>query len=310
MTIPKRRKRRRQQGATASDTSKTNAAQNPLTSEKHEPGKPTASDGAESVTPAQATSTPKRDETQPGWKTRVLKSAWTWIGAATAGAAGTVLAAVVPSAHTSAISAPVPSSSAPITALIDTTGSVPCGAPQAVVSTPGPAGKSIYGDYGGQPPSSGWLNVLVQGDGGSPVTIESVTAKVISRQPEKPGTVLESYCQGSTPSRTYIRLDLRASKPSAVSIPEPDPTTQGTVIPLPVEVTGGSPEQFYIQPLSGGETVRWSLQIHWERGNRSGTLTAAVNDGGSGTSTIITTVGTDGDTVLCPDGGGNTYHSC
>ncbi len=257
----------------------------------------------------------KQGEQEPSWKRRVLTSVWTWIGAATAGAAGGVLAAVF-LALSSSHAAPTRATSVtgpPVTALIDLSGSGPCGSPQTVVAPPGPVGKSASGDYPGLPASGGWLNVLVQGEGGEPVTIESVTAKVISRQPEKRGAVLYSYCQGYSPSHTYVRLDLQASQPTAINVPEPDPTGPATVVPLPIEVTGDSPAQFYIKPVSGSATVRWSLQIHWERGNESGTLTATVSNGQHGTAgahgVVITTVGTDGDPVLCPDGTGDTWAS-
>ena len=257
-----------------------------------------------------------RDEQEPRRLTKVLKSAWTWIGAATAGAAGTVLAAfLLPSSpSTGPVASPTStsqSSGAPITALINPSGSGPCGSPQTVVAPPGPLGKSIYRSYAGQPASGGWLNVLVQGDGGDPVTIESITAKVISRQSEKPGTVLYSWCQGFNPSLTYVRLDLRTSQPAATMVPAPNPTTTANVIPLPLEVTGSSPSQLYIQPISGDTTVRWTLQIHWERGKHSGVLTAEVNNdqssGAKAQNTVIKTVGTVGDTALCPNGNGATW---
>lgn len=257
----------------------------------------------------------KQGERKPNWKRRVLTSVWTWIGAATAAAAGTVLAAVLPFSSSSPPAPAQTSASAgpPITALIDLRGSGPCGSPQTVVAPPGPVGKSASGDYPGLPASGGWLNVLVQGDGGEPVTIESVTAKVISRQPEKRGAVLYSYCQGYSPSHTYVRLDLQQSHPTAVNVPEPNPTGPATVVPLPIEVTGDSPAQFYIKPVSGSATVRWTLQIHWERGNESGALTALVSHGQQGAvsahDVVVTTVGTDGDPVLCPDGTGDTWAS-
>lgn len=252
------------------------------------------------------------DKQEPRLMTRVLKSTWTWVGTVTAGTVSAVLAVVIwPTSSPSTPSRISSSSAPPVTALIDLTGSGPCGSPQTVVPAPGPVGKSIYADYPGQSPSGGWLNVLVQGDGGAPVTIESITAKVISRQREKPGAVLYSDCQGYSPSHTYVRLDLRASQPAAVNVPEPNPTGPATVVPLPVEVTGDSPAQFYIQPVSGGTTVRWRLQIHWERGNDSGTLTATVSNSQEGAAGLpgglITTVGTDGDAVLCPNGPGDTW---
>lgn len=258
----------------------------------------------------------EQEEQESRRLTRVLKSVWTWIGAATAAAAGTVLAAFFlpssPSAAPAASSTPASQSSgAPITVLIDPSGSGPCGSPQTVVAPPGPVGKSIYGSYAGQPASGGWLNVLVQGDADEPVTIESITAKVISRRAEKPGTVLYSSCQGFNPSLTYVRLDLQASQPTATMVPAPNPTGAAKVIPLPLEVTGSSPAQLYIEPISGHTTVRWSLQVHWERGKDSGILTAEVsNDHPSGSKaqgTVITTVGTADDPALCPDGPGGTW---
>ena len=254
-------------------------------------------------------------EQKPSRAKRVLTSMWTWIGAATAGAVGGVLTAVVlalSSSHAAASRAAAVAGP-PVTALVDLSGSAPCNSPQTVVPLPGPVGKGVSGSYPGLPASGGWLNVLVQGDGGEPVTIESVTAAVISRQPEKPGAVLYSYCQGDSPSHTYIRLDLERSQPTAVNVPEPDPAGPAAVVPLPIEVTGASPAQFYIKPVSGSTTVRWRLQIHWERGNQSGTLTATIGNGQPGTAgargTVITTVGTDGDPVLCPDGTGDTWAS-
>lgn len=283
---------------------------------RRRPAKSTARVAAEAPVKQPGTATKTEDrEQEPGWPVKVLKSVWTWIGAATAGAVGAVIAAVIlpasspPPAASAAPAAHSPG--APITALIDPGGSGPCGSPQTVVTRPGPVGKSIYAGYTGQPPSGGWLNVLVQGDGGEPVTIESITAKVISRRPEKPGAVLYSYCQGYSPSHTYVHLDLRSSLPTAIAVPEPDPTGPATVVPLPIEVTGNSPAQFYIQPVSGDTTVRWSLQIHWERGNDAGTVTAQVSSGQSSTASapgsVVTTVGTDGDTVLCPNGAGDTW---
>ena len=255
----------------------------------------------------------KRRELKPSWIRRILTSMWTWISATTAGAVGGVLTAVLlalSSSHGAPTRAPSVTDP-PITALVDLSGSGPCNSPQTVVASPGPVGKSVSGGYPGLPASGSWLNVLVQGDGGEPVTIESVTAKVISRQPDKPGMVLYSYCQGYSPSYTYVRLDLRESRPTAVNVPEPNPTGPATVVPLPIEVTGNSPAQFYIKPVSGSTTVRWSLQIHWERGNESGALTALVSDGQPGAvsahDVVITTVGTDGDPVLCPDGTGDTW---
>jgi hypothetical protein len=268
------------------------------------------------VTEAEKAAENEHKKQEHRWPVRVLRSVWTWIGAATAGAVGTVIATVILPSPSPASPAPVlasraQSSGAPITALIDPRGSVPCNSPRAVVRRPGPVGKSIYTGYTGQPPSGGWLNVLVQGDGGEPVTIESVTAKVISRQAEAPGAVLYSECQGYSPSHTYVRLDLRASRPTANNVPDPDPTGPATVVPLPIEVTGNSPAQFYIQPVSGATTVRWRLQIRWERGSHSGTVTGMVETGQSRAAkpsdAVITTVGTDGDTVLCPNGTGDTW---
>jgi len=255
----------------------------------------------------------EQGEQKPRWRRRALTSVWTWTSAATAATAGGVLAAVLlalPSSH--AIPARAASDTGPpITALVDLSGSTPCDSPQTVVAPPGPVGKIVSGDFPGLPASGGWLNVLVQGDGGEPVTIESVTAKVISRQPDKPGMVLYSYCQGYSPSHTYVGLDLQESQPTAVNVPEPNPTGSATVVPLPIEVTGASPAQFYIKPVSGSTTVRWSLQIHWERGGESGTLTATVSSGQPGTAgahgVVITTVGTAGDPVVCPDGTGDTW---
>lgn len=272
--------------------------------------KPAVTAAAGQLTEGRAPET-KQGEQKPGWKKRVLTSVWTWIGTVAAGVTVWALTTVLP--HSSAPARTAASSGPPITALVDLSGSGPCGSPQTVVAPPGPVGKSPSGGYPGLPASGGWLNVLVQGDGGQPVTIESVTAKVISRQPEKPGAVLYSYCQGYSPSHTYVRLDLQETRPTAVNVPEPDPTGPATVVPLPIEVTGDSPAQFYIKPVSGSMTVRWSLQIHWERGNESGTLTATVSNSQEGTAgppgAVITTVGTDGDPVLCPDGTGDTWAS-
>ena len=255
----------------------------------------------------------KQGEQKPSRKRRALASVGSWTAAVAAAGVGGVLTVVILELSSSHAAPARPASAAdpPITALIDLSGSGPCGSPQTVVASPGPIGRSASGDYPGLPASGGWLNVLVQGDGGEPVTIESITAKVISRQPEERGTVLYSYCQGYSPSHTYIRLDLRQSQPAAVNVPEPNPTGPATVVPLPIEVTGDSPAQFYIEPVSGSATVRWTLQIHWERGSKSGTLTALVSNGQQGAVSAhdvsITTVGTDGDPVLCPDGTGDTW---
>ena len=265
--------------------------------------KPAVTAAAVQPAPGEAPGT-RQGGQKPSRTRRVLTSVWTWIGAATASAVGGVLTAVLLALSSSHAA---PTRATPVTALVDLSGSAPCNSPQTVVSPPGPVGKVVSGDYPGLPASGGWLNVLVQGDGGEPVTIESVTAAVISRQPAKPGAVLYSYCQGDSPSHTYIRLDLQRSQPTAVNVPGPDPTGPAAVVPLPIEVTGDSPAQFYIKPVSGSTTVRWRLQIHWERGSKSGTLTATVSNGQPGTAgargTVITTVGTDGDPVLCPDAG-------
>lgn len=281
---------------------------------------------ASQYAPAPAGQKAAQDEhKQPSLLMRALKSARAWLAAVTAAAAAAIIAAIVlPSSSPPAPAGPrtssPPAAGTPITALVDLTGSRPCGSPQSVVSPPGPVGKDAYAtSYTGQPPSGGWLNVLVQGDGGEPVTIESITASVISRQAERPGVVLYSDCQGFSPSLTYFRLDLRAMHPTATGIRAPNPAGAGMVLPLPLEVTGASPAQFYIEPISGNTTVRWTLQIHWERAGRSGILTAAVNEGSSSAadshSAIITTVGTYGDAGLCPDSDGGKWavmkgHKC
>ena len=167
----------------------------------------------------------RQGEQKPSRKRRALASVGSWTAAVAAAGVGGVLTVVILELSSSHAAPARPASAAdpPITALIDLSGSGPCGSPQTVVASPGPIGRSASGDYPGLPAPGGWLNVLVQGDGGEPVTIESITAKVISRQPEKRGTVLYSYCQGYSPSHTYIRLDLRQSQPAAVNVPEPNP---------------------------------------------------------------------------------------
>jgi hypothetical protein len=242
---------------------------------------------------------------------KTLKSVWTWVGAVAASVAASVIFAMLPSTSSAAPAnaSAGASAAAPIAAVIDTTGASPCGMPQSVVAAPGPVGKPSSNSYAGQPASGGWLNVLIQGDGSVPVTIESVTAKVVSRQPEQPGAVLYSYCQSSAVTPTYLRLDLRSSQSTVTSVPAPAPSKSGPDLPLPLQVTGDSPAQLYVQPISGDTTIRWSLQIHWEQGSRVGVLTALVTDGSSAPgpdSTVMTTVGTAGDTELCPESTGQS----
>ncbi|MER7570202.1 helix-turn-helix transcriptional regulator [Streptomyces sp. NPDC126514] len=115
------------------------------------------------------------------------------------------------------------------------------------------------------------VTVTVQGTGEETVVLESLTARVVSKDTPLAWNdyTMGVGCGGDVPTRPFT-VALDAARPVVVAA--------AGQRDLPFKVSESDPEVFRITADASAYDVRWYLELAWSSGDRNGTL--VVDDGG------------------------------